>query len=202
MVGGVAGVVMTWGVIVPTITAELEAMTEGVDPMIAACDDRLVPLEKQLQQVTKDRDTQSHVVNELRASVKHLDGTPVSWDKVSSTVFQEEMIRVLVESALEKTKNRLTLLQYSCEEFPCIVVVEGRQKRYFDAFLEALTERGFEGLEILNRSAGLPGSRSRTVWMVTYWDALEAPSSIRVRITHRMDQLMEALMDPRSGDGK
>ena len=112
-------------------------------------------------------------------------------------------MRVLIDAALEKSGSRLKSTDWSCEEYPCIVVLEGRSKRYFESFSEALMERGFEHVETLQRYARRSDGSRHYVWILSYWEEGAVDDALRSRVTDRMDQLLVPLLSPEgSADGE
>ena len=103
-------------------------------------------------------------------------------------------MEVLIQAAVKKSGSRLKSTDWSCEEFPCIVVLQGRSQRYYESFAEALMERGFEDVEMLRRYARRPSGDRHYIWILSYWEEGTVNDTQRARVTERMDRLLVPLL--------
>ena len=198
VVGLVAGAVFTFGVFVPfgyRMVANNQPTTESA-PIIASCEERTSPLREQIAVVKTELAGIGDTYAQSQQTKSTLLGNAIPWPEAAGASSKKEAVELLVSSAVRESGDKLEVLSWSCDEFPCVVTLKGKRERYFDRFMEALTTRGFDGMERLVRRVELPRPQRGYVWTVGYWDASFGSEALRDRVSLRMDALMGPVMEP------
>ena len=196
-VGMVGGAAVTWLGLVPFLSEYVQLAPSKVSsPIIAPCESRLEPIQADVLLLRAEMTELKGEWDEVQANETQRFGKPIAWSDDVSDVYRRLGMEVLIAAAIKKGSSKLEVLEWSCDEFPCIVALEGRSLRYYDSFMNALTARGFERIEFLRRTVRRPRGTRHYIWLLSYWDEESNSDALRKRISVRMDRLMESLLHP------
>jgi hypothetical protein len=178
------------------LTHQFVLMSDRSDvSFIQPCEERLRPLEARREALLAEMVTTQAEWTASQGAREALEGAPIPWQDDIPDVYRRAAMETLVGAAIEQSGTLLKTAGWSCEEYPCIVAVEGRSKRHFDRFLAALTKRGFEALSMVTRGVHLPEPGRKQLWVVAYWDASLDTEAPKGRVSVRMDALIGRFMD-------
>ena len=194
-VGLLLGALTSWFAVMPWVEGlvQLQAQIPN-SPMIAPCDVRLDPMRARIDALKEQRSIQQAAWNTAQERSLLLDGNGVLWDDNIPKSFNEESVKTLMTSVITSAGARVSLLQLDCTEFPCVSVLEAKRQSELDTMYGTLTERGFEHLETLRRSARRQNGNRRYLMLVAYWPQEMLKKAQRDRIGYRMDALMTPLI--------
>lgn len=203
LVGGlVAGAVFTFGVFVPFGYQMMtpQKVDEAPAPMIASCEERTQSVREEIAAMKEELAGLAEAYSRSEQMRQTLVGEAIPWPEDAGSASKQESVELLVNSAIRESGEKLEVLSWSCDEYPCVFAIKGRSERYFDRFMSALTARGFVGIERLVRQAKAPRPAKGYVWTVAYWDSAYGSDALRDRVSLRMDGLMQPVMEPRRAD--
>ena len=204
--GALVGLVVSWGVIAPWLTRTFTNVPPAIHQESVSsgpCEARMAPLRQKRDALLGEWKALAPKVLASKTFRTSFEGQKFPWPEDVSSVFRKPAVELLVNGAIERSGERLEAVTWSCDEYPCVVVLEGRRQRYFDAFLAALTERGFLGVEILTRGTQTVEGATRYVWLLSYWDEASGSEALRDRVSVRMDAMMAPYMEEReAGDAR
>ena len=172
------------------------ARAERQSPMIAPCEERLTPLKSQLEDLKAELAEVGDEFDRLERKRVELEGQPFDWPEDVGKSSRRPAVETLVSAAILASGDKLQVISWDCDEYPCVFAIKGRSQRYFDSFVASLTERGFSGTERLVRSARPPRPARGYVWTMGYWDSYYGSDKLRDRVSSRMDALMKPIMEP------
>ena len=128
-----------------------------------------------------------------------LEGAPIPWPEDVAEGLKPASVKKEVETTVQASKDALTIEGWHCDEFPCIVAITSKRKRYLDDAMDSMTKRGKGSLRFFSRSARQGESPKRHMVVFTYWKG-EPTDAMRKRIAWRMDQIIATFMDANKAD--
>jgi len=197
LVGACVGGVMAWLFAIPWAIVTFQVVSDPLldRSFIAPCDERRGPLVARRNKLFSELKALATDLSAAEALSKKLMREQTLWPKEVSETYQRGSVEAMVTGAIARSESRVVATEFQCEEFPCVVTLEGLREKGFTAFLEALKERGFSGVELLVRSVKRPRPHGGFVLVLAYWPDEVGSERLRGRVSTRMDEVMADYME-------
>ena len=194
-IGLVLGAIVSWFGIMPWVEASVHVHSElPTSPIIAPCDVRLDPLRTRIDALKVEFADLDSQWSDAQQKLRTLEGNGIKWGDDVPNSFREENTKTLLSSAIKKAGDRTSLLTLECTEFPCVAIIEARRESHLERLYGTLTERGFEHIETLRRSARRQAGNRYYLLLLAYWPEEMLDKSQRERVGYRMDELMTPII--------